>query len=167
MSDYRHKETGEVKNQGEWRAYYKNTSLPRTWTTDTLSALKLDAVLEAPKPTIGPYETITRNGVQQDSLGNWVIAWAVRDMFADTTDEDEVTTTKGDHEAAYQATLDATAATVVRLKRTELLSKTDWTQLADAPTDAAPWANYRQDLRDITDHLSFPYLGDDDWPKEP
>jgi hypothetical protein len=102
MSEYRHKETGEVKNQGEWRTYYKNTSLPRTWTTETLSGLNLEAVLEAPKPSIGPYETTARNGVEQDSLGNWVTAWIVRDMFADTTDEDGVTTTKAEHEAAFE-----------------------------------------------------------------
>ena len=167
MSEYRHKETGEVKNQGEWRAYYKNTSLPRTWTTDTLTALKLDAVLEAPKPATGPYETTARNGIEQDSLGNWVITWSVRDMFSDTTDEDDVTTTKAEHEASYQARLDATAATAIRLKRSGLLSETDWTQLADAPTDAAPWATYRQALRDITDHVNFPYLEENDWPVKP
>jgi hypothetical protein len=101
MSEYRHKETGEVKNQGEWRAHYKNASLPRTWTTETLSGLKLDAVLEAPKPATGPYETTARNGIEQDSLGNWVTAWIVRDTFADTTDGDGVTTTKAEHEAAF------------------------------------------------------------------
>jgi hypothetical protein len=164
MSEYRHKETGEVKSQGEWRTYYKNTSLPRAWTTETLSGLNLEAVLEAPKPATGPYETTARNGVGQDSLGNWVTAWIVRDMFADTTDEDGVTTTKAEHEAAYQATLDETAATAVRLKRTELLADTDWTQLADAPADAATWATYRQALRDITEHVNFPYLSDNDWP---
>jgi hypothetical protein len=108
MSEYRHIETGEVKNQGEWRAYYKNTSLPRTWTTETLSGLNLEAVLEAPKPATGPYETTARNGVEQDSLGNWVTAWIVRDMFADTTDADGVTTTKAEHEAAFFATAQAT-----------------------------------------------------------
>ena len=164
MSEYRHIETGEVKNQGEWRAYYKNTSLPRTWTTETLSGLNLEAVLEAPKPSTETYETTARNGVEQDSLGNWVTAWIVRDMFADTTDADGVITTKAEHEVAYQATLDETAATAVRSKRTELLADTDWTQLADAPADVETWATYRQALRDITDHASFPYLSDDDWP---
>lgn len=29
------------------------------------------------------------------------------------------------------------------------LSKTDWTQVADAPVDKAAWATYRQSLRDL------------------
>jgi hypothetical protein len=38
----------------------------------------------------------------------------------------------------------------VRKTRNELLSTTDWTQLADSPVDKAAWATYRQELRDIT-----------------
>jgi hypothetical protein len=92
--------------------------------------------------------------------GDWVFAWVAQAMFSDTE-----TTTKGEQEVTYQASLDATAATTVRSKRTELLADTDWTQLADAPADASQWATYRQALRDITDHESFPYLTDDDWPE--
>jgi len=29
------------------------------------------------------------------------------------------------------------------------LTRTDWTQVADAPTDKEAWANYRQALRDL------------------
>jgi hypothetical protein len=29
------------------------------------------------------------------------------------------------------------------------LARTDWTQVADAPTDKAAWATYRQELRDL------------------
>ena len=29
------------------------------------------------------------------------------------------------------------------------LSRTDWTQVADAPVDQAAWATYRQALRDL------------------
>ena len=51
---------------------------------------------------------------------------------------------------------DASAATVgaqwrvVRAERNKLLAECDWTQLSDAPVDAAAWATYRQALRDIT-----------------
>ena len=86
MGEYRHTETGEVKSQGEWRRHYSNTSLPRVWTAATLQGLKLEAVLEAPKPTAGAYQTVARNGVEQDAKGNWVTAWAVVDMFADDED---------------------------------------------------------------------------------
>jgi hypothetical protein len=38
----------------------------------------------------------------------------------------------------------------VRSDRNARLSASDWTQLPDAPVDAAAWAAYRQALRDIT-----------------
>jgi hypothetical protein len=39
---------------------------------------------------------------------------------------------------------------VVRVERNKLLVESDWTQLPDAPVDAAAWATYRQALRDVT-----------------
>lgn len=38
----------------------------------------------------------------------------------------------------------------VRAERNAKLAECDWTQLSDAPVDAAAWAAYRQELRDIT-----------------
>ena len=38
----------------------------------------------------------------------------------------------------------------VRTQRNQRLAECDWTQLPDAPVDAAAWAVYRQELRDIT-----------------
>lgn len=40
---------------------------------------------------------------------------------------------------------------IVRAQRNALLADCDWTQLPDAPVNAAEWAAYRQDLRDITE----------------
>ena len=165
MSEYRHTETGEVKTQGQWRSHYSNVSLPRAWKQATLDGLNLEAVLEAPKPTAGQYETVARNGVTQDTNNNWVTAWEVRDMFADTT-EDGVTTTKAEHEAAYQATLDAKVAESNRTKRDGLLADTDYFALTDVTMDAA-MTTYRQALRDITTHADWPNLADSDWPTKP
>jgi hypothetical protein len=39
----------------------------------------------------------------------------------------------------------------IRLWRNAQLAASDWTQLPDAPVDAAPWSEYRQQLRDIDD----------------
>lgn len=39
---------------------------------------------------------------------------------------------------------------VVRTARNSKLAACDWTQLPDAPVDAAVWATYRQALRDVT-----------------
>ena len=166
MGEYRHTETGAVKSQGEWRRHYSNMSLPRVWTAATLQGLKLEAVLEAPKPTAGQYQTVARNGVEKDANGNWVTAWAVRDMFADTTAEDGTVTTKAEHEAAYQAKLDADAASAVRTQRNELLAETDYLALTDT-TMTLEMTQYRQALRDITSHANFPYLSEADWPVKP
>jgi len=40
--------------------------------------------------------------------------------------------------------------TAIRIQRNKLLADCDWTQLADAPVDAAAWTPYRQALRDVT-----------------
>ena len=165
MGEYRHNETGEIKNQGEWRSHYSNVSLPRSWTAATLNSLKLEAVLEYPKPDTGSYQIAVRDGVMRDAKGDLVTAWAVRDMFSNTTDEDGVTTTKAEHEAAYQAGLDAAVGEDVRTKRNTLLAKTDYFALTDV-TMSATMATYRQALRDITDHASFPNLVEADWPVE-
>ena len=37
----------------------------------------------------------------------------------------------------------------IKLWRNAQLSRTDWTQLPDAPVDKEAWATYRQALRDL------------------
>lgn len=159
MGEYRHKVTGEVKSQGEWRSANPNISMPRVWNQNVLDALNIEAVLEAPKPDAGPYQTVVRNGVVKDAKGNWVTAWEVRDMFS--TDEEG---TKAEKEAAYQAGLDAEAAKAVRAERDRKLADTDWTALSDV-TMSAEMAAYRQALRDITAQEGFPHSVN--WPVKP
>ena len=166
MSEYRVRETGEVLSQGAIRKLNPNMSLPRVWNANVCAALGIDPVLIAPKPdTTGDYKVVVRNGVEQDANNNWVYAWIERDMFADTT-EDGVTTTKAEHEAAYQTKLDDEAAERVRTERDRLLAETDWTGLSDV-TMSADMTTYRQALRDITAHANFPNLEDADWPTKP
>jgi hypothetical protein len=164
--EYRIQSTGEVKTQGEVRRMHSNTSLPRVWDANVCSALGIDPVLAAPKPEVTGYTQAIRNGATQDANGNWVQAWSVVDMFADTTDDDGVTTTKAEHEAAYQADLDTKAAASVRTTRDAKLAETDWTALTDV-TMAAEMTTYRQALRDITTHANFPNLEEADWPVAP
>lgn len=170
MSEYRNRTTGEVKTQGQWRSANPNMSLPRTWKAATLDALDLDPVLRSPAATTTAYQTSARDGVEQNANGDWVEKYVARDMFADTTETDDdgnvVTTTKAQHETAYQATLDAKTATANRTKRDGLLADTDYFALTDVTMDAA-MTTYRQALRDITDHADWPNLADDDWPTKP
>lgn len=165
MSEYRNRTTGEVKTQGAVRRDNPNMSLPRVWKQATLDALNIDAVLATPEPDVNSYQFAQRNGVEQDSDGNWVQAWQVIDMFADTT-EDGVTTTKAEHEAAYQATLDAATAERNRATRDTKLAETDFYALSDV-TMSAEMTTYRQALRDITSHANWPNLEEADWPTKP
>ena len=166
MSEYRNRTTGEVKTQGQWRAANLNTSFPRIWSQETLDGLNLDAVLRSPEATTTAYQSSVRDGVVQDANGNWVENYVARDMFADTTDEDGVTTTKAEHEAAYQATLDAEVAESNRTTRNRLLAETDFYALSDV-TMTSEMAAHRQALRNLTAHENWPNLQDANWPVKP
>ncbi len=174
MSEYRNRTTGEVRTQGQWRSANPNTSLPRVWKAATLDALNLDPVLRSPPATTTAYQTSARDGVEQDANGNWVENYVARDMFSDTTETDGdgnvVTTTKAQHEAAYQARLDAKVAESNRKTRNDLLDTSDWTQMNDSPLTnelKTAWATYRQELRGLTDADAWPNLAEDDWPVAP
>ena len=164
--EYRIQSTGEVKTQGEVRRMHSNTSLPKVWDANVCTALGIDPVLAAPKPDTTGYTQAVRDGATQDANGNWVTAWQIVDMFSDYTDDEGVTTTKAEQEAAYQADLDAKAAASVRTTRDAKLAETDWTALTDV-TMPPEMATYRQALRDITSHSNFPNLTETDWPTKP
>jgi hypothetical protein len=169
MGEYRNRTTGVVMTQGQIRAANPNMSLPRVWKAATLDALDLDPVLRSPAATVGDYQVSVRDGVEQNANGDWVEKYVARDMFQDTT-EDGVTTTKAEHEAAYQASLDAKVAEGHRTTRNKLLADSDWTQMNDSPLsneDKTAWATYRQELRDMSDLASWPNIADDDWPVAP
>ena len=162
MSEYRERTTGEVKTQGEWRAVFKNMSLPRVWTSGVCDAMNLDPVLASPAATTTAYQTSVRDGVEQDSKGNWVEKYVAKDMFADI----EGGKTKSEQEAEYQATLDASTAEGHRETRNSKLAETDWTALSDV-TMADNMKIYRQALRDLPTHKNWPNLEDADWPTKP
>ena len=162
--EFRVRSSGELKTQGEIRKLNPNVSLPKVWDSNVYDALGIDPVFETPKPdTTGDYKVVVRDGAEQDANGNWVQAWVERDMFSDTT-EDGVTTTKAEHEAAYQTMLDTEAAKAVRAERDRKLEETDWMGLSDV-TMSAEWATYRQSLRDISLQDGFPHTIT--WPTEP
>ena len=165
MGEYRHTTTGEVKTQGEWRGLNKNVSMPRTWNVNVLEALSLEAVLASPAATTSQYQISVRDGVKQDSLGNWVEKYVAQDMFADTT-VDGVTTTKSAHESTYQAGLDAVTAANNRTTRNTLIAETDFYALSDVTMTDAMTA-YRQALRNLPAHSNWPNLESANWPTKP
>lgn len=166
MSNYRISD-GTEKTKAEVIALHPNVSLPKVWTENTREALGIDVVFETAKPTSSEaYKHYVRDGIEQDAKDNWVEKWVERDMFADTT-VDGVTTTKAEHETAYQAMVDADAAKSVRSRRDGLLADTDFYALSDV-TMSEDMTTYRQALRDITGHSNFPNdLTDSDWPTKP
>ena len=180
---------------GDLRKEHPNVSFPKNITQGIMQKYGMVGVLEGPKPTPTAYQTVKRNAlptrpvigqyteddapmpdmVGEDIIaGYWMINYTAVDMFADTTETDEdgneVVTTKAEHEAAYQATLDAKAAEANRATRNKLLDDSDWTQMNDSPLSnevKTAWATYRQELRGISDLDAWPNLAEDDWPVAP
>ena len=176
---------------GDLRKEHPNVSFPKNITQGIMQKYGMVGVLEGPKPTPTAYQTVKRNAlptrpvigqyteddapmpdmVGEDIIaGYWMIGYTAVDMFADTTETDdegvETTTTKAEHEAAYQATLDAKAAEANRKTRDDLIAETDYLALSDN-TLTTEMATYRQALRDITTHANWPNLDDADWPTKP
>jgi len=68
-------------------------------------------------------------------------------------------------EAAWDEIKDEVAWRPARKKRNDLLTQSDWTQLADSSADKVAWGNYRQALRDIPQNFQKPE--DVVWPTKP
>jgi hypothetical protein len=165
MSEYRIRSTGEVKTQGQIRSMHPNVSLPKVWNANVNETLGIDPVLASPKPDpSGDYKVVVRNGVEQDANGSWVWAWTENDMFQEYTDEDGVTHSVADQQAAYDAQNTATLAASERAKRDSLLKETDHFGLSDV-TMSAEMTTYRQALRDVPQQAGFPNTIT--WPTKP
>ena len=165
MTDYRVRESGDIKSQGEIRKLHPNTSIPKIWDSNVCDSLEIDPVLITPKPeSAEAYKHYTRNGVEQDANGNWVHAWTEKNMFSKYTDADGVVHTKAQQETAYQEGLDATAAKGVRTERDSRLAVTDFHGLTDNTMSEA-MTTYRQALRDIPEQDGFP--NEVTWPDSP
>lgn len=130
MAEYRIRETGEIITN--LAAQFPNTSLPVSLTQDDFDALGIDPVFEAPQPEHTQFQVVYRDGVEEIE-GKWYTKYGVSDMDQEAIDA-----------------LTASQWDSVRTERNRKLADCDWTQLPDAPVDAAAWAEYRQELRDIT-----------------
>ena len=165
MSEYRIRSTGEVKTQGQIRSMHPNVSLPKVWNANVNETLGIDPVLASPKPEpSGDYKVVVRNGVEQDANGNWVWAWTENDMFQEYTDDEGVTHSIADQQAAYDAENTAKLSAYERAKRDDLLKETDHFGLSDVTMTDAMTA-YRQALRDVPQQAGFPQTIT--WPTKP
>jgi hypothetical protein len=124
------------------------TSFPAQMSDQDLAAWQVYPVVTQEPPA---YDEATENCSQVDPIfsnSKWLMQWQVTDASA---------------EEIQQRT--EQKATAIRLERNQRLAECDWTQLADAPVDAAVWATYRQALRDVPDQTGFPW--NVTWPMKP
>lgn len=85
MPNYRNRFTGDILTGGEVRRRNKNVSFSAV--VDTFADLGYDAIQTAPQPAPSTvYKVVHSNGVAQDANGNWVEAWAERDMTQEEID---------------------------------------------------------------------------------
>ena len=133
---------------GDLKRNNSNTSFPADLTEQVLAEWNVFPVIDKPAPDYNP---ATQNCNQVNPTlknGEWVMTWAVTPATPEQISE---------RTSAKEAE--------VRQQRNELLTACDWTQLPDAPTPLAPWAIYRQQLRDVTTQSGFPW--EVVWPVAP
>lgn len=117
-----------------------NTSFPADPTEQTLAEWNVFPVIYKSAPDYNP---ATHNLTEGDPTlidDQWEMTWAVTPATS-----------------GQIAKRTAAKETEVRQQRDRLLSYCDWTQLPDAPVSPAPWATYRQELRDVTAQAGFPW----------
>lgn len=117
---YRKRTDGSLTTKSQLIAANPNTSLPKTWTAETLDFLGVDPVLASPKPAHGEYEVVVAAAPVLVE-GKWTEAWTVQPMFVDTPEA-----TAAEQQAAYTAAKLAKAreAMVITMRqcRLQLLS---------------------------------------------
>ena len=160
------RETGAVIYEGEFRALYPNTSFTQQISAETLDAFGADVVFEGPQATGGDvYQYSQAAGVELID-GKWFTKHILGPVFIDReATETDPAQTAAEQEAAYKAAKDADQAKSVRSSRNDKLKECDWTQITDATVDKVLWATYRQELRDISSQVGFPWTIT--WPTQP
>jgi hypothetical protein len=150
--------TGQLMQDSEFRMLLKSAA-NAAWkapvlTQEILDIIGADPVFEGPQASGGTvYQYSQYVGVEQID-GKWYTKYTLGPVFTDAEEE-----------AAYKARKDAEQAVNVRTSRNDLLTKCDWTQIADSTADKPTWATYRQALRDVTVQDGFPW--NVTWPQEP
>lgn len=128
---------------GELKKENPGTSFPTAIPAETLASFDVYEVTPTPAPK---FDSTTHSATAwvEHVNGAWLQTWTVQELPEDL------------------------AATNVRGIRNQLLSESDWTQIADSPLDPdskAAWSLYRESLRMIPQQAGFPR--DVQWPPEP
>ena len=134
---------------GELRRDNPATSFPNRPSDELLAGWGVYPVANVDSPAFDHATQNLTEGAPVLIDGHWHQTWVITNATPEEVSQ----------RAAQQA--DDT-----RTKRDKLIADTDWMALSDN-TLTAEWATYRQALRDVTNHVNFPYLTDEDWPVEP
>lgn len=117
---------------------------------------------------------VSEDGLRQINLPNYnpstQLSWSTEQQVKDWINNNNNLTWTLISELPTQEDQDALVAASKRATRNQLLSDSDWTQMADnALTDEAKalWVAYRTALRNLPDHADWPNLADADWPTKP
>lgn len=121
---------------------YPNTSFPSNEHIDGMPGIV--SYEEVPIPEYDPLTEAARECPPENGMQKWEIYKLSDDLIKNNIDN---------------------LASYVRSVRASKLASTDWTQLPDAVVNSNSWAEYRQQLRDITLQPGFPR--DVEWPEEP
>lgn len=125
-----------------------NVSYPRNPSDEVLENFGVYRVSPSARPNYDPITQDVTEGTPELVGGVWSQTWVVTDATAEETAQRE-----------------ADAWANLRSTRNAKLSRSDWTQVADAPVDQAAWATYRQALRDLPQNTADPF--NPVWPEEP
>jgi hypothetical protein len=128
--------------EGEIRLRFPGTSFPIPFEPPA----DYEPVADVQQPEIDHTKNVA-DGTPELVDGVWTRKWIITDATSEQLAERT-----------------SAKAQEVRGERNRLLAACDWTQLADAPVDAAEWAVYRQALRDLSGQPDFPW--EVTWPEQ-
>lgn len=131
---------------GQLRKDHRNVSFPKVPSDQDLARFGVVRVTTSPQPAYDYTKNLSLTA--EEVNGQWVEKWVATDAS-----QEEIT------ERVEGQALN------IRIERNQLLSESDWTQVADAPVDQTAWAAYRRALRDITEQAGFPF--NVAWPSKP
>jgi len=123
----------ETYTIGQLRKDNPNVSFPKDIPLETLASYSVYPLTVADRPS---YNRLTEDAVLNiptEVNGAWIQSYSVVQKAQEDAEKN------------------------IRRERNDLLSDSDWTQVADAPVNQLTWANYRQALRDITTQEGFPF----------
>ena len=118
---------------GQLRKDNPNVSFPKDIPLETLASYNVYPLTVADRPSYNNLTEDTVLNTPTEVNGAWIQSYSVVQKLKDD------------------------AAKNIRRERNDMLSESDWTQVADAPVDKTAWATYRQALRDITAQEGFPF----------